>query len=264
VSKTGLPVTNWVYEWRKSAQEPSEWAIEAVAHNLLNDVLSGRRSDGSGRFRPSMIGNDCARAQVFSYLGFEQAEGREDWNQMAETGSWLHYKWQYEGLAAGWLVETEIQVEIPEWNLRGAVDGLCVDDSVFELKTMGKDKYMGKQRNLPVSKWEKPKWDHIRQVHAYMHATETRQASIVYVDRDSNKFREFRVNWDQQLFEEMDAFVKHMQASIRAQQLPPILPSCEAIMESGDVKAFDARDKMRFNFCNYREICQTAVFPKEA
>jgi hypothetical protein len=270
MSVTGLPVTDWVYAWRESDQEASEWAIKTVADTLVADVLSGRRSDGSGRFRPSMIGNDCQRAQVFSYLGFDQAEGKPEWTQMADAGSWLHYKWQYEGLAAGWLVESEIQIEIPEWELRGAVDGLCVDDSVFELKTVGTDKYMGRKHTLPVSKWETPMRDHIRQVHAYMHATSTRAASIVYVDRDSNAFREFRVLWDPAIFEEMDSFVKEMQASVKAKVLPPILNGCQQAMEAvRNPGAFDTPvgktpAGRRFNFCNYRDVCEHAVFPKEA
>jgi hypothetical protein len=267
MTATGLPVTDWVFAWRESSQEPNEWAIKSVADNLITDTLSARRSDGSGRFRPSMIGNDCARAQVFSYLGFEQADSREEWKQMADAGSWLHYKWQYEGLAAGWLVETEIQVDIPEWELRGAVDGLCVDDSIFELKTVGTDKFMGRKHTVPVQKWETPSREHIRQVHAYMHATQTRAASIVYVDRDSNKFREFRVLWDPVIFEEMNAFVKSMQASVAERKLPPILSGCEQVMlEISNPGAFDksinrSAAGRRFNFCNYREVCGQAKFP---
>lgn len=270
MSATGLPVTNWVHEWRESDKEPNEWAIRTVADTLVADVLSGRRSDGSGRFRPSMIGNDCGRAQVLSYLGFEQAESKPEWAQMADAGTWLHYKWQYEGLAAGWLVEPEIQIDIPEWELRGAVDGLCVDDSIFELKTIGTDKYMGRKHTLPVSKWETPMREHIRQVHAYMKATNTMAASIVYVDRDSNAFREFRVHWDPAIFEEMDAFVKSMQSDVRSAVLPPILTGCvQAMKERHNPGAFDAPVSKtaagrKFNFCNYRDVCEHAVFLKEA
>lgn len=267
--KSGLPVTEWVHQWRESEQEPSEWAIKTVAESLMSDVLSGRRSDGSGRFRPSMIGNECQRAQVFSYLGFDQVASRQEWQQMADAGSWLHYKWQYEGLAAGWLVESEIQIEVPEWQLKGAVDGLCIDDSIFELKTLGTDKYMGRKHTTPVSKWETPMRDHIRQVHAYMHATDTREASIVYVDRDSNAFREFRVHWDPVIFEELDAFIKSMQETIRNKSLPPILAGCEQVMFSLknpgvlDGNPSKTAAGRRFNFCSFREVCEHATFPQE-
>jgi len=269
MSVTGLPITDWVYEWRESDQEPNEWAIKSVADSLIADAMSGRRSDGSERFRPSMIGNDCQRAQVFSYLGFEQSESREEWKQMADAGSWLHYKWQYEGMAAGWLVEPEIQVEIPEWRLRGAADGLCKDDSVFELKTLGTDKYMGRRGTMPVHKWETPVREHIRQVHAYMHALDVRAASIVYVNRDSNAFREFRVHWDPAIFAEMDLFVKEMIDSVDSGSLPPILSGCQQAMKSlHNPSAFDepigkTAAGRRFNFCNYKHVCEHAAFPKE-
>jgi hypothetical protein len=140
---------------------------------------------------------------------------------------------------------------------------------VFELKTLGTDKYMGRRGTMPVHKWETPVREHIRQVHAYMHALDVRAASIVYVNRDSNAFREFRVHWDPAIFAEMDLFVKEMIDSVDSGSLPPILSGCQQAMKSlHNPSAFDepigkTAAGRRFNFCNYKHVCEHAAFPKE-
>lgn len=263
MSQTSLPVTDWVYEWRENPDKKyTEHALENLFDAMRNDYMTGRRSSGVGRFRPSMIGDTCPRAQVLSYLGFEQAEGNPEWEQMAHVGTWLHYGWQLEGVAAGWLIDTEVQIEIPEWHLTGSMDGICKDDSIFELKTVGSEKFHGRRHGvLPVAKWESPKREHERQVLAYMHATGCRAASIVYADRDSNKFREFRVLWDQDKFDELNEYVLGMVGAVHDGVLPPILPGCQEIF---DLPAYSDRPKgpaaRKLGMCNYREVCKNAQF----
>lgn len=258
----GLPVTAWVEQWRASKGQITTEAISKVTDVMKTDFGSGRRSDGKGRFRPSMIGNPCQRAQVLSYLGFPQKESVEIYVQMADAGSWLHYKWQAEGLSAGWLHDVEVQIEIPEWGLRGSVDGLMIDGSIFELKTLGNDKYYGRRGGKPVSDWDEPNPEHIRQVDAYMYATGAQAASIVYVNRDSNAFREFRVLRDTERMATLHQFVQEMIASIEAEKLPPILPGCLRVMK-GDIlddctKAEVAAWTRQHDWCNFHEVCQEA------
>lgn len=259
-----LPVTAWVEQHRAGGLRITPDAIETVTEAMKADFGSGRRSDGSGRFRPSMIGNPCQRAQVLSYLGFPQRESVEIYVQMADAGSWLHYKWQAEGLSAGWLTDIEVQVEIPEWGLRGSVDGRCKDGSVFELKTVGNDKYYGRRGTKPVSEWEQPVAEHIRQVDAYMFATGAQAASIVYVNRDSGAFREFRVNRDSDRMASLHEFVQEMIASIESKKLPVIQPGCLRVMK-GDVlddctKAEVAAWKRQHDWCDFHEVCGEATW----
>lgn len=265
-NKRGLakPVTTWVEEWRAKKGQITFDAISVVTEVMLKDFGSGRRSSGKGRFRPSMIGNPCQRAQVLSYLGYPSKDPVEIYVQMADTGSWLHYKWQAEGLSAGWLADIEVQIEIPEWDLRGSVDGIMKDGSIFEAKTVGNEKYWGRRGGKGVPDWEAPKPEHIRQVDAYMHATGAEAASIVYINRDSNAFREFRVERDQARFEELDRFIREMQGNVRRKELPVILPGCHRVM-TGDVlqgctKAEVAEWNRTFDWCDYNEVCEGAVF----
>lgn len=260
---TGLPVSAAYEQWRLDGENYTEAALRRVADIKITDKTSGRRSSGEGRFRPSMIGNSCQRAQVLSYLGFDQAPSKPEYVEMANVGSALHYWWQEMGLSAGWLSDVEVEIDIPEWRLRGQADGQMSDGSVWELKTLGSDKFWGKRAGLPVMKWEHPVGEHVRQVHAYMHALGTTYASIVYVDRDSNAYREFRVPFDQDLFEQMDYTVKTMIGHIDSSSLPPILEGCQKFMDELNSTDPFARSMpvakgagaQKFNFCNYREVC---------
>ena len=265
-NKRGLskPVTTWVEEWRASKGSITPEAIHKVTEVMKADFSSGRRSSGAGRLRPSMIGNPCPRAQVLSYLGLPSKDPVEIYVQMADAGSWLHYKWQAEGLSAGWLTDVEVQVEIPEWNLRGSVDGIMKDGTIFEAKTIGNEKFWGRRGGKGVMDWEGPKPEHVRQVDAYMFATGAKAASIVYINRDSNAFREFRVEWDQARFLELSDFVDSMLNHIEAKQLPVIQPGCLRVM-NGDVvqnctKAQVAEWSRTFDWCDYNEVCADAVF----
>ena len=258
------PVTAWVEAWRAGRGKITKEGINRVTEVMRNDVGTDRRSDGRARLRPSMIGNPCQRAQLLSYLGAPKKDPVEIYVQMADAGSWLHYKWQAEGLSAGWLTDVEVQIEIPGWGLRGSADGIMKDGSIFELKTVGNDKFYGRRGGKSVSDWAAPNPEHVRQVDAYMYATGARAASIVYVNRDSNAFREFRVNWDEERFQELDSFVQGMLASIRQQQLPAILPGCARVM-AGDVlegctKAEAAAWQRQHDWCDFHESCEHAVW----
>ena len=262
----GLPVTAWVESWRAGKGRITAEAIATVTDVMKTDFASDRRSDGSGRFRPSMIGNPCQRAQVLSYLGVPQRASVEVYTQMADAGSWLHYKWQAEGLSAGWLTGVEVQIEIPEWGLRGSVDGIMSDGSIFEAKTLGNDKYYGRRGTKPVSEWDDPVLEHVRQVDAYMYATGSHAASLVYINRDSGAFREFRVLRDTNRMASLSHFIQEMIAMIDSQKIPDILPGCLRVMR-GDViddctKAEVKEWSKQHDWCNYHEVCAAARFPE--
>jgi hypothetical protein len=250
------PVTVWTEEWRAAGKIITDDAIDTVLATIAKDLKSGSRADGSDRLRPSGIGNPCGRAQVFSYLGIQQGPKNPEYEEMADAGSWLHYKWQLEGVSAQWLTDIEVPVEIPEWGLRGAMDGLCIDGSVLELKTVGTAKYQGLRKAPPVEVWAGPNEEHLRQVYAYMHAVDSRAASIVYIDRDSNAFREFRVEWDQSYFDAMNETILGLVGHIERKELPVIMPGCRAVMDG----TADSRQKSKFNFCDYRNTCETATW----
>jgi len=257
-----LPVTAWVDEWRKAGKHITDEAVDKVLAVMAADLKSGRRSDGSKRFRPSMIGNPCPRAQVFSYYGAKQEPRVEAWDEMADAGSWLHYKWQLEGLSAGWLTDIEVQIDLPNWYLRGSVDGRNADGSVLEIKTVGTDRWKGFRGDKAIADWTEPKYEHIRQAHPYMLATGADAVSLVYVNRDSNAFREFRVALNGDIMHEMSLMVTDMIRHVDKGTLPEILPGCWRVFD-GDIledctKQEVAKWTKQVNYCNFSTVCQEA------
>lgn len=260
---TDYPVTAWIEQYRRQGSPMNMDCLEIAYQAMVKDLSTGNRADGKGRLRPSAIGDTCARAQAFSFFGAPTAE-KEDWiEQKAMGGTLSHYWFQAEGMSAGWITDIEVPVEIPEWRLRGQLDGMCIDGSVLELKTLSTQKYEGLYRKyLPVAKWTSAKPDHIKQCHAYMHATGARFASIVYMDRGERTFREFRIAFDQALFDEMDAQAKHILALADDRRLPDRLFGCQMLQDGYDPKLFDESDVNSWldeqRWCNYKEICRHA------
>lgn len=258
-----FPITAHMEKWRRSGSNMDLDCLEIAIDAMFDDLESGKRSDGRGRLRPSKIGHPCPRAQAFSYFGAEQGE-KPDWvAEKAKGGSLAHYWFQAEAMSAGALTDIEVQIEIPQWRLRGQLDGLIVDGSVFELKTISTDKYNGRFKGwIPVSKWESPKLDHIKQTNAYMLATGAESASIVYMDRGEQAFREFRIHRDEKLLDEMNEMVEDLLDQADDGELPERLFGCEMLQDGYDP---DEHSTLEVNswldgmkWCDYKDICRLA------
>lgn len=261
-----LPVTAWINEWRAAGGRITVEALDRMYAAMRTDYATERRSDGKGRLRPSAIGNPCLRAQALSYLG---APAREDntYEDAAQAGTLMHYWMQAEGISAGWLTDIEVEVDLPEWHLRGQMDGLCKDGSIFELKTMGSVKYQGlRSWATPVSKWTEPVREHVLQVTAYMYAAGATAASIIYMDRGDRAFREFRVPFDPNLFDQMDDNAKHILERVGGKDLPDRLYGCVMLQDGYDPSEHDESEVRSWlagqRWCDFKDMCRTAD-PKE-
>ena len=259
---TSKPVTAWIEQYRRSGSVMNLECLDIAYQAMVKDLSSGSRADGSRRLRPSMIGNECWRAQAFSYYGAPQSE-KEDWvAEKAKGGTLAHYWFQAEGMSAGWLVDIEVEVEIPEWHLKGALDGICKDGSVMELKTVSTEKYNGWRGAPAVEKMTEPFLSHLKQVHAYMLAVGESRASVIYLDRGEQRFREFRVKKDEALVREMTIEVNATLASIDRNQLPDRLFGCEMLQDGWDPLLYDQRKVDSWlaaqRWCSYKDICRHA------
>jgi 7-keto-8-aminopelargonate synthetase-like enzyme len=70
----------------------------------------------------------------------------------------------------------------------GSMDATLVDDSIFELKTVIWNKF---NRIVMVANW--PEYEHLLQTAGYMLLADRDHASLVYEDRGSGQFHEFRI-----------------------------------------------------------------------
>lgn len=237
-----MKVTGWITAFRDAGAVISEDAISEVARVIVSDHRSGARGTAKGRLRPSMMGEDCVRSHALHFLGAPKDPGVEAWEQMADTGSWLHYKWQAELLSGFTAVDgsrvdpllerIEVQMEYPEFRLRGQCDGMLSDGALLEIKTLGKDKYDGrKQGSMPVKDWMAPPFEHVAQVDAYMLCTGAPGTHLVYVNRDSNDFREFYVPRSEERIAALRRRVltpafNAVADAIASRALPPMLEEC--------------------------------------
>jgi hypothetical protein len=260
---TNMPVTAWITQYRKEGSPMNMDCLEIAYQAMVRDLTSGSRSDGSRRLRPSMIGNPCWRAQAMSYLGAPAEDDRDSpYLDAAKAGTLSHYWFQAEGMSAGWLTDIEVQVEYKRWHLTGAMDGVCKDGSIFELKTVSTEKYNGWRGAPAVEAMEMAVDSHIKQVHAYMAATGEGEASIVYLDRGGLRFREFRVKRDKKLLEQMDIEATDTLARIAEGKLPARLFGCEMLQDGFDpdehsdseVKSWKAGQR----WCDFKHICHKA------
>lgn len=253
-----LKVTGWIEAFRQSKGKVTLEAIERVAEKIVQDHSTGARSTAKGRLRPSMLGEDCLRKHALAYLDAPKGSRPQQWEQMADAGSWLHYKWQAELLSGFYhegypveplLVDIEVSLSDASIGVKGQCDGILQDGSLLEIKTLGADKYLGKKYGTnPVDSWFSPPHEHLCQVDAYMMCSGAPAAHLLYVNRDSNQYREFYVPAS-----------KERQDRIRRDT---ILPSLLAISKAVETSELPPRHedctvlgKGKTRWCDYAEYC---------
>lgn len=240
-----LPVTNGMSKWYESGQSYTADAVDRVFEVIRKDALDNSRTSGKGRIRPSLIGDDCHRKHILSFLDIEKLEPSDAGRDVMTAGTWGHYRWQLAGLSAGWMKDIEVQVSHEPWRVAGAVDGILSDGSGFELKTVNSMKF-GK-----ILKSDLPLWPHLMQTHAYMEALGIDTFSIVYENRDTAAWKEFRVKQMDEVKFALDMLMNRLLKSIENEELPPVLPPCA--QQSGTA----------WRWCDWKESCSKVTAWKE-
>jgi hypothetical protein len=232
-----LPISSRHERWLTENPNPV-WSPEALefARQQLSGEAGGARRGRKRLFRASAAGS-CHRQQVFKILGVpgrEEIDGRLA--NIFATGNFLHLKWQMQGLTEGWLAKAEVPIEREDLNAGGTMDGVLHNNAGFEAKTINSRGY-GSVMTFG------PKDAHIFQVDHYMHLTDITSFSIVYENKDTGEWREFRVDKD----EERDARVGQSLATLNGyladKTLPDVLPDCKA------------KEGLTYRGCAFRDIC---------
>lgn len=208
-------LSNWSGKYTKAAYDRLMEVIEA-------DTLTADRGDGSGRIRPSSIYAPCPRMKLLSFYGFRSDELEQRGKDYTADGTFGHYRWQLMGLSAGVFSDIEVKVEYAPWRLAGSLDALLTDGTPFEFKRMGSWRY----RKAVNSKAQRPYDDHLWQVHGYMKATGTEECSLVYENRDTLEFHEFRVQFDPEIYRALQEDMEMLDEHITNGSMPDILPDC--------------------------------------
>lgn len=239
-----LVVTQPHARWLATPEEEQRYSDRAKEH--VQKAMSGDfKHPRPGRFSPSSMGK-CHRRVMFDYAGAPQHPAKPAMMEMADAGSWSHMKWQSEGLTTGWAKDAEVWVYDSDLRCGGSADAVLTDDSLFELKTANTYVY---RRIVDINAW--PKSENLLQVAVYLLLLDLQWSSVVYEDRSSGQFHEFRVPRDAARETEALRRLKLYRMYAEDDELPQVLDECKG--EGGTT----------FLGCPYRDICIKSVSVSE-
>lgn len=236
-----LPITQRHEAWMRENADAaySERACD-FAWDVLRGNLGSQRERKPRRLRGSGTGK-CGRQRILKLLGAKDEVANDSrLSNIFHTGNFLHLKWQMAGFTEGWLADAEVPVVSELHNVAGTMDGVLYDGSGFEFKSINSRGFSF------VTSSNKPKQDHIQQVHVYMLMSGLETFSVVYENKDNQEWREFRVVRDEQIIDQIVAELDELNEALRLQQLP-----------DGSIKSCLDRDSTYRN-CPVRDACMAA------
>jgi hypothetical protein len=225
-------------QWLELPETERQYSPEAV--QFVADVLLGKYAyPRVGRFSPSSIGG-CARRLVFGFIGAPEEGSNMDSEDLMAHGKWGHLRWQAEGLTLGWMRAGEVWTSDLKRRMGGSIDGMLEDDSLLELKTA----IMSKYTRVTI---DGPELEHLWQFQAYAEMEGVSVASVVYEDRGTGQFHEFRIEPDEKIGKQLYRKLEMLNNHVEDGTLPDMLPDCET--RTGKI----------YRNCPYRKYCPTAT-----
>jgi hypothetical protein len=223
---------------------PRDLDLEAstLSHILTKNretAATGER-DRTGTWSASAAGH-CLRQQQFVYLGMPAKGERADVSNIFINGDFVHLRYQMVGLIQGWLTDAEIPITLPEYNVRGTMDG-DLGDGVLEIKSINSRGFAS------VSEFG-PKEAHKKQATAYMLAKGYVYTRFIYENKDNNQRAEFLHHLDPVLVGQVEADWILLNEGKRSRTLFPMQREC--VQEKGD-----------YRYCPFATICEKAVWPR--
>lgn len=200
------------YTWLERYRDKKFHAEEA---EKLTYILTKNEERNRTKSWSASSAGQCKRRQEFVYLGKKGTEPTTAARNIFRNGDYMHLRYQVAGLMDGWLLDVEVPVVIENMNVKGTIDGICSDEQVIDFKSMNTNQF----RAL-----EDPKYDHKRQLHAYMRARERRHSRILYEDKNNQEIKEFTVHWDADLDAMNVSDWRDMQHDMDNHVLAPPLP----------------------------------------
>ena len=188
-----------------------------------------------GTVSASALG-ECGRAQQFTFLGKDKLPFDEKNAAKVQNGSFMHLRWQMEGLSEGWLDDAEVKVGENPYRLSGTLDGVLYEDSVLELKSINMNGFSRVQTFGPL-------YEHLYQMATYMLATKREKGVFIYECKDNQEYKEIVVGPDAVPMLEASLKAESLWGAIEGQKLMEPLNDCL------DQKGW------RYHSCPYRGDC---------
>ena len=231
-----LPITMRMEKW---LTENSNLNYSPEALEFAQEALSGTAGSQRRRkrmFRASSAGY-CKRKQIFSILGMPQRrEVDSGLSNIFATGNYLHLKWQMAGLTEGWLTQAEIPVDREDINAGGTMDGMTYVGTGFEFKTINSRGYQKVTNFGPLK-------HHLYQTHWYMFLADIEGFSIIYENKDTGDWREFKVDRDESLIDKAKEEIGYLNNALANKELPDMQYDC--MNQTGTT----------YRNCPFRDIC---------
>ena len=218
----------------------SDFATNRVMSILKwNEIKKSR----SGAFHPSQL-YQCPRAQVYGYYDAPTIkEFNPQLQNLFNDGHFRHLRWQIMLLEAGLLTDIEVPVAIPQLRLEGSMDGVNTDEGwMFELKGTSQFRKIQTSGALDA---------HIKQIHAYLLASELDEAVIVYECKSTQQWSETQVKKDPKIIEEIKTILGGLNSAVEKGKFPKRLPECEN------------KTGATYNSCSYASICHGCNKPAD-
>jgi hypothetical protein len=204
-------------QWMKKNSNPA-YSPEAIRFAQEQLYLQGYPRNRKGTISASSLGS-CRRRQIFTFLGFTELPPSPKTSGIFQNGTFVHIRWQMAGLTEGWLLAAEVPVGENKYRLSGTQDGIAYDGSIVELKSINSNGFRG-VNSFGV------KEEHKFQVGTYGAATDNDKAVVIYEDKDTQEYREFVVNIDDELIRDIELITDQIWGLIDSETLPEPLDKC--------------------------------------
>jgi hypothetical protein len=220
-----------------------EWVTKNDAHPVYTHAalefaqrqLSAADRVRKGSLSASSLGR-CDREQQFVYLGLPKVPPEAQAAMRMQNGSFMHLRWQMEGLSEGWLTQAEVPLARNPYLLLGTMDGLLYDGSVLELKSINANGF-GRVATFG------PLLPHLFQMATYVLCTGRTKGVFLYENKDTQEYTEIVVGPDDLPLADVEAKAMALWSAIEAQELKQPLEKC-----------ID-REGWIYNSCPFRDRC---------
>jgi hypothetical protein len=188
-----------------------------------------------GTVSASSLGG-CAREQQFVFLGMKKLPPEAKAAMRMQNGTFMHLRWQMEGLSEGWLDRAEVPLDTNPYKLSGTMDGLLYDGAILELKSINAN---GFSRIATFG----PMLPHLFQMATYALCTGHTKGVFIYENKDTQEYKEIVVGpEDLPMLDVVDKAMA-LWSAIEGQELAEPLEKC-----------ID-REGWQYNSCPFRDRC---------
>lgn len=228
----GLVISRRHEDWIVQNDHPvyNQHALELAAHELSKKDRVRR-----GTLSASSLG-ECERYQQFVFMGMPKLPMDAKNAAKVQNGSFMHLRWQMEGLTAGWLAQAEVPVKSDAYHLMGTMDGVNYDGSILELKSINSNGFSRVAAFGPLH-------PHLFQMATYMLCSAREKGVFLYENKDTQEYTEVVVDPDDLPMTEVLIKAEKMWESTQRKVLSEPLSDCM------DKKGW------KYNSCPFRDRC---------